>query len=57
MTASVRAPLLRPALEPKGDIKLRIGPYDANGARDLDVLRALECSPRSPTPSIHRSMR
>lgn len=46
MTASARTPLLRPALEPEGDIKLRIDcPCDADGARDLDVLRALALLP------------
>jgi hypothetical protein len=43
MTASGRTPLVRPALEPEGDIKLRVDcARDADGARDGDVLNALK---------------
>lgn len=46
MTASGRTPLLRPALEPEGTIRIRVDcPCDAAGARDLDVLRALAVLP------------
>lgn len=46
MTASARTPLLRPTLEPEGDIRIRVDcPCDADGARDLDVLRALALLP------------
>jgi len=42
MTASARTPLLRPTLEPEGDIRLRIDcTCGSEGARDEDVLRAL----------------
>lgn len=42
LTASGRTPLLRPALEPEGDIKIRIDcPFDDEGARDERVLEAL----------------
>jgi hypothetical protein len=42
LTASGRTPLLRPALEPEGDIRIRIDcPCDDDGARDERVLEAL----------------
>lgn len=42
MTASGRTPLLRPGLEPEGDIRIRIDcPCDADGAPDERVLEAL----------------
>jgi len=42
LAASGRTPLLRPALEPEGDIKIRIDcPCDDDGARDERVLEAL----------------
>ena len=42
LAASGRTPLLRPALEPEGDIKIRIDcPCDDDGAKDERVLEAL----------------
>jgi hypothetical protein len=42
MTATARTPLLRPGLEPEGDIRLRVDcPCDSHGAHDGDVLKAL----------------
>jgi hypothetical protein len=42
MTASARTPLLRPTLEPEGDIRLRIDcTCGSEGARDEDVLKAM----------------
>jgi hypothetical protein len=46
MTATARTPLLRPALEPEGDIRLRIDcTLGRDGARDEDVLRAVALLP------------
>jgi hypothetical protein len=46
MTASARTPLLRPTLEPEGDIRLRIDcTCGSEGAREEDVLKALALLP------------
>jgi hypothetical protein len=46
MTATGRTPLLRPALEPEGTVRLRIDcTCGRNGARDGDVLRAVALLP------------
>jgi len=42
LTANGRTPLVRPALEPEGDIRIRVDcPCDDDGARDERVLEAL----------------
>ena len=46
MTAVAHTPRLRPALEPEGDIRLRIDcTCDEDGARESDVLRAVALLP------------
>ena len=46
MTAVANTPRLRPALEPEGDIRLRIDcTCDEDGARESDVLRAVALLP------------
>ena len=47
MTASGRTPLVRPGLEPEGDVRLRVDcAFGPNGASDQHVLLALAVLPR-----------